>query len=128
MPGILAGASVLLVTLARRAVFRLTVPSKLQAYLAAGKPILAALEGEGARVLAESGAGLAVPAEDPDALVRAVLGMSAMTPGELHEMGRRGRAYYHSHFSPSFLAGRLLDLLEQAASEHRRSGNARRTG
>src|SRR5690606_485236 len=45
MPAILGAASVLLVTLAKSDIFGLTVPSKVQAYLAAGRPILAALDG-----------------------------------------------------------------------------------
>lgn len=64
MPGILAQASALLVSLARSPIMSQTVPSKMQAYLAAGKPIIASLDGEGARVLEASGAGLACPAED----------------------------------------------------------------
>lgn len=127
MPEILRGASVLLVTLARRDIFRLTVPSKVQAYLAAGKPILGALDGEGARVVVESGAGLAVAAEDADALARAVVRMAEMSPDEREAMGRKGCAYYHSHFSPSVLAERLLDLLEQAGHGYRRSGKLRHT-
>ena len=64
MPGIFAQSSALLVTLARNPIMSLTIPSKLQAYLAAGRPVIGALDGEGARVVVESGAGLACPAED----------------------------------------------------------------
>lgn len=128
MPAILRGASVLLVTLAARDIFRLTVPSKVQAYLAAGKPILASVDGEGARVIAESAAGVVVPAEDADGLACAVLRMAAMSTDEIAEMGRQGRAYYHSHFSPSFLATRLLGLLKQAERDYRRSRKAGHIG
>ncbi|HVL56936.1 MAG TPA: glycosyltransferase family 4 protein [Burkholderiaceae bacterium] len=110
MPAVLARASVLLVTLARSDVFRLTVPSKLQAYLAAGKPILAALDGEGARVVAEAGAGVCVPAEDPAALADAVLALAARPQRELDAMGARARAYYDAHFAPDLLARRLLSV------------------
>jgi len=110
MPAVYARASVLLVSLAGGDAFRLTVPSKVQAYLAAGRPLLAALDGEGARVVEEAGAGLCVPAEDAAALADAVLRMAAMPPDALAAMGARGRAYYLEHFAPDRLARRLLEL------------------
>ena len=64
MPGILSQASALLVTLVRDPIMAQTIPSKVQAYLAAGKPILAALDGEGAEVVREATAGIACDAED----------------------------------------------------------------
>lgn len=124
MPAILGGASALLVTLARNDAFSLTVPSKVQAYLAAGRPVLAALDGEGARVVAESGAGLAVAAEDAQALADAVLRLAAMPQAGLEAMGRRGRAYYDSNFAPDRLAGRLLEILGQAAADRRGRGES----
>lgn len=120
MPAILGAASVLLVTLSRSNILGLTVPSKVQAYLAAGRPVLAALDGEGARVVSEAGAGLAVPAEDARALADAVLRMAGMAPSELAEMGHRGRAYYDSHFAPDLLARRLIGHFERAIADHRR--------
>lgn len=71
MPAILAQADALLMTLARQPILALTVPSKMQAYLAAGRPILAAVDGESARVVRQAGAGIAVPAEDAAALAAA---------------------------------------------------------
>lgn len=114
MPAILEGASALLVTLARSEIFALTVPSKVQAYLAAGKPIVAALDGEGARLVEAAGAGLRVPAEDPVALADAVLRLATLPRTELQSMGRSGRTYYASHFAPDLLAHRLLALFDEA--------------
>jgi glycosyltransferase involved in cell wall biosynthesis len=125
MPAILEQASVLLVTLSREDIFSLTLPSKVQAYLAAGKPILASLDGEGARIVAESAAGIAVPAEDATALAAAIQRMADLPGAELERMGRSGRAYYDVHFAPDFLARRLLELLREAI-EMRRSRKARR--
>lgn len=121
MPAILDGASVLLVTLARSEIFALTVPSKIQAYLAAGKPVLAALDGEGARVIKEAGAGLGVPAEDAAALAAAIRRMADMPADELVRMGRAGRDYYDRHYAPAMLAARMLDLFGEAvAARHPR--------
>ena len=113
MPGILAQASVLLVSLARSPIMSQTVPSKVQAYLAAGKPIVASLDGEGARVLEESGAGVSCPAEDAAALAEAVLRLRAIPHAELQSMGEAGQIYYKQHFDPAVLATRLAQHFSQ---------------
>jgi len=107
MPALLRQAAVLLVTLARSPIMELTIPSKVQAYLAAGKPIIASMDGEGARIVAESGAGLACPAEDAIALADAVAALSEADEQRLAEMGRAGRDYYTKHFHPDTLARAL---------------------
>ena len=113
MPGILAQASVLLVSLVRSPIMSQTIPSKVQVYLAAGKPIIASIDGEGARVVEESGAGVACPAEDAPALVNAILRLRALPASELLCMGEAGIAYYKLNFDPSMLAKRLADHFSQ---------------
>ncbi|MFC5520583.1 glycosyltransferase family 4 protein [Polaromonas jejuensis] len=108
MPGILAQASALLVSLTRSPIMNQTIPSKVQAYLAAGKPIIASLDGEGARVVEESGAGVSCPAEDAVALAQAVLMLKAAPPDELRRMSEAGPIYYQQHFDPTVLATRLV--------------------
>jgi len=115
MPAVYARASALLVTLAAEDAFRMTVPSKVQAYLAAGRPLVAALDGEGARVVEEAGAGLCVPAQDAAALASAIERLADAPAPVLDAMGRRGRAYYLEHFEPERLARRLLELFAPAA-------------
>ncbi|NPC55766.1 glycosyltransferase family 4 protein [Caenimonas soli] len=107
MPDLFAQASALLVSLVSDPAMNLTVPSKLQAYLAAGRPVIASLDGEGARVVSEAGAGFACRAEDPAALAQAVLSLRAMAPAEREAMGRAGRDYYLANFDPAPLALRL---------------------
>lgn len=116
MPPILAQASVLLVSLVRSPIMSQTVPSKVQAYLAAGRPILAALDGEGARVVTEAGAGVACPAEDAVALSEAVLRLKSLPPAELERLGEAGRAYYRRNFDPDVLTRRLLEGLRRLCS------------
>ena len=111
MPAFMEQAAVLLVTLADQEIFRLTIPSKVQAYLAAGRPIIASLNGEGARLVVESGAGLAAPAEDEAALAAAVLDLYRRPHDEREAMGKRGRMYYERHFAPGMLAEKLIDHL-----------------
>ena len=116
MPGILAQASALLVTLARDPILAQTVPSKVQAYLAAARPIVAALDGEGARVVEDAGAGVACPAEDAQALAAAVRRLRSLPAEEQQRMARQGRAYYERHFDPAVLAARLRQLLEDVVN------------
>jgi glycosyltransferase involved in cell wall biosynthesis len=113
MPGLFAQASALLVSLVRNPVTSLTIPSKLQAYLASGRPVIAALDGEGARVVNEAEAGLACPAEDPAALAQAVLSLRSMAPAQREALGRAGREYYRAHFDTAVLTRRLFERFRQ---------------
>jgi glycosyltransferase involved in cell wall biosynthesis len=111
MPGILAQASTVLVSLVKDPIISQTVPSKVQAYLAAGKPIIASLDGEGARVVMEAGAGIACPAEDAKALADAVIRLRDAPPEELEQMSRRGLSFYEKNFEPKLLATRLAQII-----------------
>jgi glycosyltransferase involved in cell wall biosynthesis len=111
MPGLMRKASVLLVTLADEEIFAATIPNKVQAYLATGVPIIACLNGEGAKIVLDAGAGLTVPAEDAKALAAAVLSLKGMPAINHQEMGQRGRAYFQSHFDHDLLVDRLIEIL-----------------
>lgn len=125
MPSIFAQASALLVSLARGPILSQTVPSKIQAYLAAARPIIASLDGEGARVVTEAGAGVACAAENAEALAEAVLSLRASSAGELKRMGEAGRRYYLQHFEPEMLAGRLVEHFKSVAATRRPQAHAR---
>lgn len=119
MPGFMQKASVLLVTLADRPIFALTVPNKVQAYMAAGRPIIACLNGEGARLVDDAKAGVSVQAEDPRGLADAILQLYELPPDELERMGGNGRKYYRKHFDHDHLVEQLIGHL-QAISENRK--------
>ena len=121
MPSFMQKASVLLVTLANQEIFKVTIPSKVQAYLAAGRPILACLNGEGANLVTEAGAGLTVPAEDAQALAEAVLRLYRMPKQELDAMGERGRLYYARHFSHEKLVDELIEHLQSVCNQKEKS-------
>lgn len=108
MPGLMQKAGALLVTLSDQPIFSLTVPNKVQAYMAAGRPILACLNGEGVRLVEEAGAGLGVPAEDAGALAAAVLRLYRMSPEQRAEMGANGRRYFKAHFDHDKLVDELM--------------------
>jgi len=113
MPRYFSLADALLVTLRKEPIFELTIPSKIQSYLACAKPIIAALDGEGARIIKEAGAGLTCPAENPEALAKAVLTLYNMPQLERQVMGTRGRTYFNSHFEHKMLLDRLEIWMEE---------------
>jgi len=115
MPRYFAHADVLLATLRREPIFAYTIPSKIQAYIACGKPVIAALEGEGGRQIREAQAGWVVPPENPRALADAVLAASRADKSELGRMGERGEAWFREHFERDKLLTLLETQLEEAA-------------
>ncbi len=112
MPQIFAGASALLVSLNDEPAFAQTIPSKIQAYLAAGRPIIVCMNGEGARVVCEAGAGLASPAEHVLPLVANIRCMQVLGASERAAMGTSGRAYFDAHFEMTSQVRRLVELLQ----------------
>lgn len=111
MPAFYARADVMLVTLRKDPIFALTIPAKVQSYLACSRPIVAALDGEGARVVEESGAGLVCPAEDPQSLAKTILTVYNMKREEREEMALRGRTYFENNFKSDILLHRLIKWL-----------------
>ncbi len=119
MPRFFALADAMLVTLKNEPVFALTIPTKIQSYLACGRPIVAALEGEGARVIGESGAGAAVKAGDAAALAGAILKLYRTPAAEREAMGQRGRDYFRQHFERSLLLGRIEEWARELGAERK---------
>jgi glycosyltransferase involved in cell wall biosynthesis len=111
MPYLLSKASALLVTLADQPIFSLTVPNKIQAYMAVGKPIIACLNGEGARLVCEADAGLAVAAEDGQGLAAAIVRLFHTPVDELKRLGSNAQSYYRTNFDQDKLADQLLGHL-----------------
>ncbi|MDB5796425.1 MAG: putative glycosyl transferase, group 1 family protein [Paucimonas sp.] len=119
MPAVMRKASVLLVSLADQPIFASTVPSKVQAYMAAGRPIVGSLNGEGARLLEEAGAGLAVAAGDARALAGAILELYRMDPARREAFGANGHRYYREHFEHEKLVDQLLTLVAEASNNRK---------
>ena len=113
MPSFIKHADALLVSLRNEPIFALTIPGKLQSYLASGKPILAMINGEGARVVNESGSGLTCSAGNSESLANAVLRLSAMSDEERVDMGKKGLEYTKREFDRSNLISKLELMLDQ---------------
>ncbi len=108
MPLWFSQADVMLASLSKDPIFSMTIPAKVQSYLACGRPIIASIDGEGSRIVEESNSGIGVGAQDSKALADAVLAMSRMTKAEREAMGKNAHQYFQTHFSRE----RLLDRLE----------------
>jgi colanic acid biosynthesis glycosyl transferase WcaI len=117
MPAFYAQADAMLVTLRQEPIFALTIPGKVQSYMAAGRPILAALDGEGARIIHEAGAGYVVPSESPEALADAVVKLANTPRDSREQMGRRAAAYYAAHFERSMLFDRLERWMRELSAD-----------
>jgi glycosyltransferase involved in cell wall biosynthesis len=109
MPGVFADSSVLLVTLTDDPIFSKTVPSKVQSYLASGRPIIGCINGEGARVIDNAKAGVTCKAMDVDGLVQAVETLYRMPESEREALGKNGRRYFEKNFESHTLATELID-------------------
>jgi colanic acid biosynthesis glycosyl transferase WcaI len=107
MPYYFSHADALLVSLTDSDLFSITVPSKVQSYLASGKPIIASLNGEGAAIIEEWKAGLTAPATHPKILAAQIKKMSEMSKIDLKEMGDNALACYLSEFERNKLITEL---------------------
>lgn len=117
MPAFYKHANAMLVCLRADPIFAMTVPGKIQSYLAAGKPIIAMLDGEGAKVIRDSGAGYSVPAGDFEGLVNAVRRMIALNKGQLTVMGEAAKRYSDSEFDRTVLIDRIEKTLQDYAND-----------
>lgn len=120
MPSFFRHSDALLVSLRDEPIFAMTIPGKVQSYLMAGRPILAMMNGEGARVVNESGAGFAVNAGDPASLVDATRAMLSLDHDQLDKMGQSGRHYAEANFNRDLLISQLEDILHQLGSNTNR--------
>lgn len=98
----------------------ITMPSKTQAILASGKPILAAAEGDVARLVADNGLGLTADPSNPATIAIAIDRICAMRPREIEALGDRARQFYHHNFSVDLGVSRIESLLTDAASTRKR--------
>jgi colanic acid biosynthesis glycosyl transferase WcaI len=110
IPYLLARADVCLSALLPNPYLEKIITVKAFEYLACEKPVVAALTGETARVLNESGGGIVVPPGEARSMAEAVLQLYH-NPEQRTAMGKRGRRYVEEHFSRSFWAAQLEVIL-----------------
>jgi glycosyltransferase involved in cell wall biosynthesis len=111
MPAALAASDACIAILKPIPLYRTVYPNKVFDYMAAGKPVVLAIEGVIQEVVDQANAGIPVPPGDPKALAEAVLRL-AQNPTEGRLMGCRGRQYIEQHFDRAVLAKQLASLFE----------------
>lgn len=113
MPGFMAAADTLLVHLKRSQLSHYVIPSKTMAYLAAGKPILMAMEGAAADLVSQANAGITVQPEDPAQLAEAIRCLRQRPAAERQAMGQRGRDYLLTNLSKQKVIRQYEAILQQ---------------
>lgn len=111
MPYFFSCADALIVSLKKDKIFSLTIPSKLQSYLACGKPILASLDGEGANVVIESKSGFVSPSENAELFAENVIKMWNLSSENRNEMSENALHYFKNEFEREMLIDNLIAIL-----------------
>lgn len=117
MPKFFAQADAMLVTLKDEFIFSLTIPSKTQAYMASGKPILTMLNGAGSEVVDDAQCGLTSNSGDYVTLAANVKKMYGMSKKEISEMGERAKSYYLKYFEKEMVIDRVNEVLSCRCSK-----------
>lgn len=106
MPKFYAMADAMLVTLQADEVLSMTLPGKVQSYMAVGRPIIGAINGETKKVIEDAKCGYCGRAEDAEVLAENIRSFVKNQDKDL--MGKNARAYYEKHFEQ----GKFMDRLE----------------
>lgn len=108
MPGLYEKADAMLITLAADPVLSLTLPGKVQSYMAVGRPVIAAINGETASIINEADCGYCGNAEDTEKLADNILKFIKATQEERKVLAQNARKYYELNFEKS----KFIDTLE----------------
>ncbi len=110
---VLQAADVLLVHLRKDPLFTITIPSKTQAYMAAGKPILMGVDGDAAQLITQSQCGWVVPSENAQALAGEIAKLINLTPNELKAKGDQAKSFYERELSVTVGVKRFADIFRR---------------
>lgn len=111
--GVLKQANVLLVHLKKDPLFEITVPSKTQAYMAMGKPIIMGVQGDAADLIEHAQCGKTAISEDSESLNNAILDIYQLSAQERSRMGENAAQYYFEKLSISSGTQQFLKVFEE---------------
>lgn len=112
MPDFFSLADAMLVSLKEEYIFSLTIPSKVQAYMASAKPMVTMLSGMGNKIVEEANCGLTAKSGDFKGLAKNVITMYHKTEEERSQLGLNGQAYYKIHFSKKVCIDKLDQIMK----------------
>jgi glycosyltransferase involved in cell wall biosynthesis len=109
----LKAADAMLVHLRKDPLFEITIPSKTQAYMAVGKPLLMAVQGDAAELVKQSGGGLVAESENPQSLAQAAEALANTSTDALAIMGHHAKVFYQQHLGLAVGVHRFSELFQQ---------------
>ena len=113
MPKFFTHADALLVTLKKNPIFAMTIPNKIQSYMACSKPIIASLDGEGKRIILESKCGFVSPSEDYVLLSKSIIKFSEVSIDKRVDMGLNARKYFEMEFEREKQLDNILRIFDE---------------
>ena len=122
----LQAADALLVHLRKDPLFEITIPSKTQAYMAAGKPLLMAVDGDAADLVRQSGGGVVAESENAAGLAQAADALTETRPQALANMGQQAQQFYAEHLALAVGVGRFGEIFSELASPRSRQVDRRK--
>ncbi len=105
-------ADALLVALSKSELFDYGIPAKVQSYMAAGKPVISAMDGAGKELINGSGCGISVDSGDVSGLAEVIMKMHDMSEAERKAMGSMGKAYHFANFERNANLKKLMDFMD----------------
>lgn len=120
MPLFFEKADVMLVSLTDSPLFNMYSPAKIASYMAAGRPVVAVLNGEGGEVIKAAECGWNVKAGDADGLAELVVKLSEADKQVLAEKGRKGKAYYDNFFTKEKCLKKLDEIMGLQQTKRKR--------
>lgn len=113
MPNFFTHADLMLLSLKDEKIFAMTIPTKIQSYMAFGKPVVGMLNGIGAKLIKDADCGFVCNASDYKTLAENIIKAYHQDPAFLMEMGLKGKVYYNQYFSKKRVIDTLIDALEE---------------
>jgi glycosyltransferase involved in cell wall biosynthesis len=113
MPRVYALADVLLLHLIKTPLFEITIPSKTVAYLASGRPIIGAIEGDTAEMIDDAHAGITCEPQNVDVICSAIEKLRAMPSDQREQLGTNARNAFLKDYRKEVLITRMEHLFRQ---------------
>ena len=109
IPSILSACDSGFISFNKSSLWEMTIPAKLQSYMACGKPIVASASGETKRIIEEADCGVCCELGNPESLAS---GINRIMDSDIDELGRNSRAYFEAHFLKSVLMDEMDRFIE----------------
>ncbi|WP_201745406.1 glycosyltransferase family 4 protein [Alteribacter lacisalsi] len=118
IPEFMAASDAAFLCLTNNRLFEMTIPAKLQSYMACGAPIIASADGEVKRIINESESGFCSEAGNAESLAENLLRIAELNDADLNQLGHNAKRYYDSNFNKE----KLLDHMDQKFNEELKLG------